>query len=129
MHNESDNYLNELLAINERVKSSIINLIEKLGGKICMEYYHTECDCDRYTFYNTDNDSFGIAYYVTDIYTEDGVPYFKLADGEGGYETDWTLEFFTSSELVYLLMDIEGVANYVEEEGVEVVTEYPDYAD
>lgn len=128
MHNESDNYLNELLTIGEKIKVSITNLIEKLGGKICMEYYHTETECDQYTFSDTDDDGFGIAYYVNEIFTENGKPFFRLADSEGGYETEWSLENFTTSELVYLLMDIEGVANYIEENGEEVMTDYPEYA-
>lgn len=128
MHNESDNYHNELLTIGEKIKASITNLIEKLGGKICMEYYHTETDCERYIFSDTDKNGFGIVYYVNEIFTENGEPYFRLADSEGGYETEWNLDGFTTSELVYLLMDIEGVANYIEENGEEVITDYPEYA-
>ena len=128
MHNESDNYLNELHAIAERVKVSIINLIEKLGGKICMKYYTTETDCDRYTFYDTDTEGFGIAYFVDEIFTDGGKPYFKLSDGEDCYETEWSLDDFNANDLVYLLIELESVANYIEENGEEIVTEYPDYA-
>ena len=47
-----------------------------------------------------------------------------LRDTEDCYAMEWSLEDFNASNSNYLLEELEEIANYVEETGKEVVTEY-----
>ena len=118
-------FTDRLMEIKKDIDKAIIAWINYLGGKICMEYYHTECDCDRYTFFECDNNGYGREQFVTMIFTQKGKIWINLTDSEGEYNPERSLEEFTASETKYLLEDIENVACYIEKSGEEVVTEYP----
>ena len=121
-------FIADLSSIREELKQTIKEAIKQLGGKVCAAYYHAQEDCDRYTFYDTNNDGYGIELFVELINTDDdGEPSFSLSDSESTYSVEWTLEEFDTSNLIYLLEDIEGIMSCVQLNAGKVVTEYPDY--
>ena len=120
----------ELSTIREEIKQTIKEAINQLGGKVCAAYYHAEKDCDRFTFYDTDDNGYGYELFVEQIdTTEDGEPSFSLSDSESTCSVEWTLDNFDTSNLIYLLEDIENIMSCVQKNAGEVVTEYPDYED
>lgn len=122
----SSAFTDMLIQIKKEMDNAIIAWMAFLGGAICMEYYHTDCDCDRYTFYETDDNGYGHELYIDRIFTQHGKIWFTMSDSEDSYEVEKTLEEFTTSETKSILADIEGAANYILETGEKVITEYPE---
>ena len=119
-------YGDMLVKVSEQTYDAIRSLVEKMGGTICTQYYHNECDTTRYTFYETNGDGYGVELFVDRVFTENGKLYFAMSDTEDSYETEWALTDFNASNAHYLLQDLEEIAKYLVESGEEIVTEYPE---
>jgi hypothetical protein len=129
-HNNSSYYADMLGKVREQIVAEALSLIEKLGGNICVSYYHSEVGLDRYTFFETDDDGYGRELFIESITTNpEGEVEFCLSDSEDCYSPTWDISNFTATESLYLLYELEAIAGYVEESGEKVVTDYPDYED
>ena len=124
---EVASYYSEMLEnVRTQIHDAIRELIEKMGGEICTEWYHNERDCTRYTFFDVNNDGYGVELFVDKIFTENGEPYFVLRDSEDGYESEWELADFNASNALYLLQELEEIAECANDEGEEIRKEYDD---
>lgn len=116
----------KLNLISNELKGYILDKLAMLGGKVCFAYYHNECDLDRYTFFTTNNDGYGVELFLVTgwvDYIETGKVYFTLEDSEQSYRYEYDLDTFTATELLYILNEIENVQEYLEKSEEEIVTE------
>lgn len=127
MNHNSTYYSDMLGKVREQILESVRSLIEKLGGEICTEYYHSEKDTTRFTFFDTNNDGYGVELFVSKIKTDGDKITFYMSDSEDTYSFEWQLSHFDASNALYLLEDLEEIADCVEIDGGEVVKDYPDY--
>ena len=129
MRDTSSHYADMLNEVGRQIKLEIGYLMGQIGGKVCVAYYHTECEIDRNVFFDTDFNGGGIAYYLDTIYTDEkGNLQFELSDDEDAYHDTWELGYFSNTELLYILSELEDVINYAEENNEPIRTEYPDWA-
>lgn len=130
MHNNYSYYRDMLHQVREQIIPEIENLVKELGGKICVAFYHTECNIGRNAFFDIDDNGYGHEYFLDMIYTdEEGNLRFELSDTEDAYHDTWKLSYFNDSEVSYILSEIEDIANYCEENNEPIRTEYPDWAE
>ena len=115
--------------IRTQIHDAIRDIINKMGGEICMRWYHDERDCTPYTFFEVDDDGYGVALTITRIFTENGEPYFELCDSEDGYEVEWELSDFNASNSLYLLQELEEIAECANDDGEEIRKEYDEDED
>lgn len=111
--------------VREQIIDGIVGVLNFLGGKVCVAYYTDEAEAvNRMTFFETKIDGYGTELFVRDIeLTEDGLKA-CLEDSESAYSTEWGFEEFNASNAQYLLEQLEDIAEYVQESGEEVVTEW-----
>mgnify|MGYP006988881065 FL=1 len=118
-------YANILTALRNEIIGQISSALEWLGGKVCLDYYHTEGNVERYSFYKTDNDGYGVELYVdtVDISYSDEIK-IHLSNSEGCYHTEWDLSDLTTTDAIKLLTELENVIEDVQNNNTEIVTEY-----
>lgn len=56
----SDYFSNKINEIREEVFESIIELLKKLGGKVNLDYYYTECGATGYGTIEDNNDGYPV---------------------------------------------------------------------
>ena len=110
--------------IRTQIHDAIRDIINKMGGEICTQWYHNEKDCTRYTFFEVNPDGYGVELFVNKIYTVNEEPYFVMGDSEDSYETEWELADFNASNSLYLLEELEEIAECANDEGEEIRKEY-----
>ena len=125
-HEVARYYSDMIEPIRTQIHDAIRELIKKMGGKICTQWYHNERDCTRYTFFEVNPDGYGVELFVNKIFTENGEPYFVMGDSEDSYETEWELADFNASNSLYLLQELEEIAQCADDEGEEIRKEYED---
>ena len=124
-HEVESHYTDKLNNIKEEIIGAVKSALEWLGGKVCLGYYHNERNLDRYTFFECDDDGYGVSLYLDEINTtKDGKIEVLLRDGEDCYEFWRRLKEFNASEALYLLRELENIIEYVSETGEDVVKEY-----
>lgn len=126
-HETASYYADMLANVRNEILGRIQSVVEMLGGKINVRYYHDEADLDRNTFFEVNDDGYGVELYIDLIRTSDsGELEIHLTDTEDSYSCWWDLSDFNASNSLYLLYEVEAIAEYVEESGEEVVTEEED---
>jgi len=117
-------YADMLSNVRTQIQDSVRDLISKLGGMIYVRYYFDEPDVDRYTFFEVNDDGYGVELFINSVRTNAmGDPVFILVDTEDSYEYEWELDDFNASNTLYLLQQLEAVAEYISETGENVVTD------
>ena len=117
MEKKADNYLERLAEIGKEILDTIISTLKERNIKSINLYeYWSERNTDRYSFYDTDNDGYGVSLYVDKLYvTEDGIE-LKMLDTDDGDWADWDEENLTTTERYYLLEMIEQILEEADEE-------------
>ena len=124
-HEVESHYTDKLNIIREEIIASVKSALEWLGGKVCLGYYHNERNFDRYTFFECDDDGYGVELYIDTIEDNgNGNIEIHLSNSEDCYCPVWGLSDLNMSETLYLLRELESVISYVQETGEKVVTEY-----
>lgn len=127
MNRTASQYGDMLANIRDQIIGAITVLVEKLGGRIYVRHYHDEEDIDRNTFFDVNNDGYGVELHVDQIETdEDGQITVKLKDSEDSYLFDWDLSDFNASNAYYLLTELEDIAEIIENNGGKAVTDPED---
>lgn len=128
-HNNSSYYADMLGRVREQIVADALSLIEKLGGRVCPMHYHEWTDMVSYTFFEVDGDGYGRELSLDTILTlPDGNVEVHLSDSESVYCPIWDINDFTATDSLYLLCELEAIADYIEKSGEKVVTDYdPDY--
>lgn len=122
----SNYYSQRLEEIREQIMVSVREIMKKLGGKVCLSYYHSEnCDHITYTFFEVDGDGYGRELFIdTVVIDKNGNVNALLSDSEDVYQPIWELEDFSAVDANRLLEELEQVFDYTKENGEEVVKEY-----
>lgn len=123
-HATASYYGDMLTNIRYEILGAISSVLDWLGGKVNVRHYHDECDIDRNAFFDIDNDGHGVELFVDSIeVTESGEIEINLSDTEDAYNYVWDLSDLNESSAYYLLHELEDIAEYVQENGEEVVAE------
>lgn len=98
-----------------------------LGGRVCVRYYHSEEDLDRYTFFECDGDGYGRELFLDTIFTDGkGKIGMTLHDSEDAYAPYWDLSDFNASNALYLLEELENIVDFLKENDEDIVTDWED---
>lgn len=100
--------LKELLSIFEAKGITSLNMYE----------YWSMANTDRYTFYDTDNDGYGVALFVDKLYLNsngDGIVLDMLTADDSDWG-EWTEDNLTAVEMNYVLAMVEEIVEVAEEE-------------
>ena len=126
VYHETASYYKDMLAnVRHEILGQVTNVLDWLGGKVRLDYYHSEEGLDRYTFFEVDNDGYGRELNIDTVeQTESGEIEIRLSDTEDCYCPVWNLSDLSATDAMYLLTELEAVAKYIEETGEEVKTEY-----
>lgn len=96
-----------------------------LGGRVCVRYYHSEEDLDRYTFFECDGDGYGRELFLDTIFTDgEGRIEILLHDSEDSYNPYWELSDFNASNALYLLEELENIVDFLDENDEDIVTDW-----
>lgn len=117
METKAENYLEKLSEIGKEILGTLLSTLKERGIKSINLYeYWSERNTDRYTFYDTDNDGYGVALYADKLYvTEDGIE-LKMIDGEDADWADWDEENLGATERYHLLDMVEQILKVADEE-------------
>lgn len=122
----SDYYSQRLEEIREQIMVSVREIMKKLGGKVCLDYYHSEnCNHIAYTFFEVDSDGYGRELFLNTVEIDkNGNVNALLSDSDDVYRPIWELEDFSAVDANRLLEELEQVFDYTKENGEEVVKEW-----
>ena len=117
MQKKADKFLEKLAEIGKEILDTILaHLKERNITSINLYEYWSERNTDRYSFYDTDNDGYGVSLYVDKLYvTEDGIE-LKMLDTNDNAWCDWDEENLTTTERYYLLEMLEQIFEEADEE-------------
>ena len=124
----SAKFRTKLNAVRDQIFNRIKEVINDIGTKkICFRMYHEYDLYDlRYTFFEVDGDGYGRELFLdTLVVKPNGDIDILLHDSEDCYEPMWCLEHLNVTDALYLLEELEEVADFHKENpGKEVLTEY-----
>lgn len=122
----SNYYSQRLEEIREQIMVSVREIMKKLGGKVCLGYYHKEnCNHITYTFFEVDGDGYGRELFLNTVEIDkNGAVNALLSDSDKVYWPIWELKDFNAVDANRLLEELEQVLDYTKENGEEVVKEY-----
>ena len=124
---EVGSYTRQLLdQARQQIFDAITALVEKMGGDICVEWYHDYRDTMRYLYYDTNYDGYAIGFYITRVRKENGDVTVYLTEQEDCGELERELAEFTATEAQYILDELEEIAICANEDGEPIRTEYED---
>lgn len=129
-YNKKESYYSDMLNnVRKQIIEQVKSVINRLGGRICVRHYHDFEDMERNTFFEVDDDGHGVELFLDTIITKpSGEIEIILHDTEDCYEPCWDLSYFTATDSLYLLSELEDIVFLVEEEGYPIITDYdPDY--
>lgn len=114
---KAENYLEQLSEIGKEILNTLLSTLKERGIKSINLYeYWSERNTDRYCFFDTDNDGYGVSLYVDKLYvTDDGIE-LKMLDTDDGDWADWDEENLTTTERYYLLVMVEQILEVADEE-------------
>lgn len=119
-----DSFEDTLSMIRTQILDAATGIVKRLGGKINMNHYFDEGEVDRYTFYDTDKNGYGVELFLDEVSLDkEGNLLASLSDTEDTYDITYDQSDFDTSDALYLLKQLEDVAQYVMENGGEVVDE------
>lgn len=126
--NTSTEFRKTLNIVRDQIFDSIRSLMEKLGGKVCFRMYHDNDIIDlRYTFFEVDGDGYGRELFLDTalIDARNGEIGIMLHDTEDCYEPWWDLTDMTTTDALYMLEELEQIAEFhAEHPDKPVLTEY-----
>ena len=124
----STEFRKTLNIVRDQIFDSIRSLMEKLGGKVCFRMYHEFDIIDlRYTFFEVDSDGYGRELFLDTalIDVRNGEIGIMLHDTEDCYEPWWDLADMTVTDALYMLEELEQIAEFhAEHPDKQVLTEY-----
>jgi hypothetical protein len=127
MHKE---FRKELNAIKNKIISRIYDVLPQIGNKVCVRMYYDYGLTDiRYAYFEVDGDGYGRDLYIDTVTfnSRDGSIGIMLHDTEDTYNPYWELGDMTTTDLNYLLEELEDIADFHESNpGKKVLTEYDD---
>ena len=129
MNQYSTYYRKSLGLVRDDIFNSIRSLMEKLGGKVCFRMYHDyKLISNLYTFFMVDRDGYGVALHLDTASTRDDIE-IVLTDNEDCYEETWELAELNVVDALYMLEELENIADFHELwPDKPVLTEYdPDF--
>lgn len=127
MQKNSTYYRQMLGNVKGLIFDSIRSLMEKLGDKVCFRMYHDYDIIDlRYTFFEVDGDGYGRELFLdTAVQTPKGDINIMLHDSEDCYEPMWCMEDMTTTDALYMLEELEQIAEFhTEHPNKPILTEY-----
>jgi len=112
--NTSNDFRKTLNIVRDQIFGSIRSLMGKLGGKVCFRMYHDYDLIDlRYTFFEVDGDGYGRELFLdTATQAPNGDINIMLHDSEDCYEPVWCLEDMTTTDALYMLEELEQIAEF-----------------
>jgi len=126
--NASTEFRKTLNIVRDQIFDSIRSLMEKLGGKVCFRMYHEFDIIDlRYTFFEVDGDGYGRELFLDTalIDARNGEIGIMLHDTEDCYEPWWDLADMTTTDALYMLEELEQIADFhAEHPDKQVLTDY-----
>ncbi len=126
MLNNSTYYWQMLENVKGQIFDSIRFLMEKLGGKVCFRMYHEYDLIDtRYTFFEVDGDGYGRELFLDTATASGDEINILLHDTDDCYEPVWALEDLNPVDALYMLEELEQIANFHEENpNKKILAEY-----
>jgi hypothetical protein len=128
MEKMNKEFSKQLNAIKNKIISRIYDVLPQIGNKVCVRMYH---DYDlteiRYTYFEVDGDGYGRELFIDTVIfnPRDGSIGIMLYDSEDTYNPFWELDDMTTTDLNYLLEELEDIADFHESNpGKKVLTEY-----
>ena len=125
--NNSGHFYKTLNIVRDQIFDSIRSIMEGLGGKVCFRMYHDNDIIDlRYTFFEVDGDGYGRELFLdTAVQTPNDDITIMLHDTEDCYEPMWDLADMTVTDALYMLEELEQIADFhAEHPDKPVLTEY-----
>ena len=125
--NASNDFRKSLSIIRDQIFDSIRSIMEGLGGKVCFRMYHDYDLIDlRYTFFEVDGDGYGRELFLdTAVQTPNEDIDIMLHDSEDCYEPMWDLSDMNTTDALYMLEELELIADFhTEHPDKPVLTEY-----
>ena len=114
MNQYSTYYRKSLGLVRDDIFNSIRSLMEKLGGKVCFRMYHDyDLINNLYTFFMVDRDGYGVALHLDTASTRDDIE-IVLTDNEDCYEETWELAELNVVDALYMLEELENIADFHE---------------
>lgn len=123
----SKEFRKQLSTIKGQIFDRIRKIMGEIGAKVCVRMYHEYDITDtRYTYFEVDGDGYGRELFVDTVnVSPDGDIDILLHDSEDCYEPMWCLGDMNPVEALYLLEELEEIADFHKENpGKEVLTEY-----
>lgn len=114
---KADFYLKKLSELGKEILDTILATLKERGIKSINLYeYWSERNTERYTFYDTDEDGYGVALFVDKLYvTEDGIE-LEMLDTDDCARTTWDEENLSPTERYYILTMVEQILEVADSE-------------
>lgn len=114
---KSIKFLDKLYSLKLEILETILSLLKERNIKSINLYeYWSERNVDRYTFYDVDEDGYGVALYVDKLFvTNDGIE-LKMLDTDDCGLDDWDKENLSATEMCYLLEMVEQVLEIADDD-------------
>jgi hypothetical protein len=125
--NTSNDFRKTLSIVRDQIFDSIRSIMEKLGGRVCFRMYHEGDIAMRYTFFEVDGDGYGRELFLDTATTNktNNEINILLHDTEDCYEPVWALEDLNPVDALYMLEELEQIAEFHEKNpDKKVLTEY-----
>ena len=124
----SKEFRTKLNAVRKQILNRIKEVMGEIGKKVCVRMYH-EYDITetQYTYFEVDGDGYGRELFIDTVLVDarDGKIGIMLHDSEDCYEPWWDLEDLTTTDALYLLEELEEIADFHKENpDKEVLTDY-----
>ena len=113
--------------IKDQIFDCIREIMDEIGPKVCVRMYHDYDITDtRYTYFEVDGDGYGRELFVDTVnVSPNGDIDILLHDTEDCYEPMWDLGDLNTTDALYLLEELEEIANFHKENpDKELLTEY-----
>lgn len=126
----SSDFRTKLRAVRKQICNRIKEIVTELGGTVCLRMYHDNYLTETYyTYFEVDDDGHGVELFTDTVsLTQYGDIDISLHDSEDFYEPVWCLKEMSTTDVLYLLEELEEVVEYHKENGGDVFTEYdPDW--
>ena len=114
---KADKILRELSNLGNEAIETILSLLKERKVKSINLYeYWSERNANRYTFYDVDDDGYGVALYVDKLYvTEDGIE-LKMLNTDDCEWGEWDEESLSATDKCYLLEMVEEALEIADDE-------------
>ena len=124
----SKEFRTKLNAVRKQILNRIKEVMGEIGTKVCVRMYH-EYDITetQYTYFEVDGDGYGRELFIDTVLVDarDGKIGIMLHDSEDCYEPWWDLEDLTTTDALYLLEELEEIADFHKENpDKEILTDY-----